>query len=331
MELTGAGFLPDAQAGPFMAVSDDGGVAGWRARVFDPVEMKTTREAFMGRVQPPPGEVPAQITGDSFFIDTLDEVDILTAVGLDKLVVAVGARNLNPGEFPLENADFFQVTLDANGDPQFVNITQTSGDLVPPFDFQGQLAPVVTHDLPEAGGLLAWNELSGGTGELILIDPDQTGYQTVLPDVKQLDFAVGVGDDLALAVLRRFPNNDPHQVLRVPRDLSTPPVVLNEVLLDVLYLYPVTTPDGWLAFLARTELGPEMVQRLHVSSGGGLETFPMGSGDYGEVLGLSPGGALLLTQVTGTGDARFFEWPFDGTPPIQLTAPVAPGHVVPGR
>lgn len=318
--LSGAGFLPDALGGPFLAVTDDGGAAAWRVE-------GATREVFLGKVTPPPGQHPVQVSSDLYFTDTLDEVVTVLAAQVGKFLFAVGARGTGGA---IENADVFLVTLDATGAPVFENVTRTSGDLQPPFLQTPELAPAFVRALPEAGGLLVWDEQSHGTGRLLKVLPDQPGLHVLLDDVKSIDFAAPVGDELALSVVRRFANNDPRQLLRVPRDLSTAPVELASTNLDVAYLYPVTRGDGWLAFLARPEFGPESVQRIDVF-GGELETLPLGTSDYGEVLGLSPAGALLVSKQVSPSSTRFFTWPFDAALPIELAAPQVAGHFVPGR
>ena len=50
-ELSGAGFLPESSAGPYLALSEDGSVAAWRCE-------GVTREAFVQAVPEPVAHVP---------------------------------------------------------------------------------------------------------------------------------------------------------------------------------------------------------------------------------------------------------------------------------
>lgn len=318
--LSGAGHLPDAVGGPFLAVTDDGSLAAWRVE-------GATRELFLGKANPGPGELPVQVTADAYYIDTLDEVGLLIATALGSFLIAVGEAAA-PGQ-PIESADIFRVSLDASGQPHFENVTLSSGQSAPPYTITPQLSPAFVRDLPEAGGALVWDEQSGGTGRILAVRPAQPGVQVLLDDVRSLDWVSAVGDELALCV-ERDTGSRPRQILRLRRDLGAPPVLVHEVLQDVEYLNPIASADGWVAFLVRDPLGVELVRRVWIASGA-EQSFALGGGDYGEVLGLSPAGALLLSR-RGAGNAqRFFSWASGGASFVEIPTADLDGFWVPGR
>ena len=87
--------------------------------------------------------------------------------------------------------------------------------------------------------------------------------------------------------------------------------------------------DGRLIWRTRVANGTELVQRVDLASGV-VQEFPLGAGQYGQVLGLTPSGAAVFSRELG-GSVRFVVWPFES--PGWGELPLAPtaGHVVPGR
>jgi len=315
-ELSGAGYLPDATGGPFMAVSDDGDLCAWRRE-------GVAREAFLRRASA--GPAPVQVTSDDYYIDTLDEVGVL-GIFQQALVMAVGEQNPAPGE-AIEKADLYQVTLDAGGQPGFVNVTLTSGDATPPFLEPGTLQPSVLRLVPEAAGYLLFNEMSGGTGELLRVQPALPGVSLLLADVADVGFVEGIGNEIVAAV-ERSNGLEPWQIVRMPRDLSSAPTLLVDGDEDTGFLSPVVRDDGWLAWHRVVAMSGEWIERVALATGV-VETFPVNGAQYGPVLGLTPAGSLAFT--IGVQGARHVVWPFDPLPPVLLRTPPGPGHAVPGR
>jgi len=87
--LSGAGFLPEASHGPYLAISDDGSQCAWRTE-------GATREAFVARVPAAQPAVEEQVTADANYMDTLDEIGQFFFGRLStRLSIAVGELSLN--------------------------------------------------------------------------------------------------------------------------------------------------------------------------------------------------------------------------------------------
>ena len=317
--LSPAGFLPDHFGGPYLAVSDDGQRAAWRreATVLEP-----TREAFLRKVEPaaPPA---VQFTSNAYYTDTFDEVGTLSFLA-DKLIVAVGEQ-WTPTNGGVEGLDLFRVELDGGGQPVFTNLTSTGSPSAPfiapsTIDPEGNL-----YRLPSLGVLF----FHDGDGEFIgYTDPGTGGLVVLEDDVKDLFFVEAVGNDLALAIRRRD-GNKPCEILRVPADLSQPPVVVYSQVFDETFVNPVSRADGWLAFFGETDLGARRLHRVHLGTAQ-HELFPYLLGNISPVMGLSPDDDLHFSVGVDDEPARFVAWPFGGPPRVLQVRP-GPGHVLPGH
>ena len=266
MPLSGAGFLPEASHGPYLAVSDDGLAAAWRIE-------GTTREGFLAKVLPPVGQAPQQVSSDQWFTDTLDELgQYRFKPGSRSLVMAVGAAN-SIAQPALESADFFSVELDDAGDPQFTNLTLTNGVAQPPFLVAPNLTPVGVSWTPAQDAIFFHDDQGGDQGKLVSFKPGQTGLQILLSDVKELRRVDRAGGDLVAVMRRSTGNKDVElRVLDLPTMTSGPAFLtapdLDEfparaVRTDAVYLFVQRTPNlDWMwAYDTRTGTLAKMTQR----------------------------------------------------------------------
>ena len=130
MKLSGAGFAHDSTFGPFLAVTDDGSVAGWRVDDVVAPNGALSNEIFLGR--PAMVSQAVAVTGDTYLIDTLTEVGRVFASVAGGIHYFAGEDN-DPSEGGLESADLFEALLSPNGTVDVRNVSQTSGQSVPPF------------------------------------------------------------------------------------------------------------------------------------------------------------------------------------------------------
>jgi len=311
--LSGAGFLPESPHGPYMAVDDDGLTAAWRVE-------GASREVMLGRLAAPAVEV----TGDAFFLDTLDEIGEMFFARIGRLIAAIGELHLAPGGSGFEAIDVFHIELDAGGAPRFTNITLTSGDAAAPFDVAGDLEPELVRWIPGGEALLMQDS---NTECLLAADPGVSGARLLLDAAKDVDFVELVGDHVVAGVRREL---DPRrrEIHRFDADLS------NRVRLvvdsgDVEYSHAVARSRDTLGYRTSDDFGLGGAFRLRVTDGT-LEAFPGGPARYLGPTGYTARGAQLVTQGPVAGPVLFFAWPRQGSP-LTLRAPSGPGFVLPGR
>jgi hypothetical protein len=319
MPLSGAGFLPEANHGPYLAVSDDGLAAAWRIE-------GTTREGFLAKVVPPVGQVPQQVSSDEWFDDTLDELGHYRfKPGSRSLVLAVGAASaVVPPD--LESADFFSVELDDAGKPQFTNITLTNGVAQPPFLVTPELDPVSVSWTPAQDAVLFHDDQGGDQGQLVYFNPGQTGLKPLLDDVEELRRIDRVGGDL-VAVMRRSTGNkdvelrvlDLQTMTSGPAFLTAPGVdefPARAVRTDAVYAFVQRTPNlDWMwAFDTRTGTLAKMTPRKLL---------------YGPGLAVNDDGEMGFA-VGAPGVVNTFAWWLYPDAPKRL--PIAPvvGFMLPG-
>jgi len=315
--LSGAGFLPDATDGPYLAVSDDGTHCAWRVE-------GVTREAFLART--PEALAPVQVTADAHYTDTLDEIgQFLFIPFTNSLVIAVGERSLTGPPF-LEGVDYYEVTLSELGAPTFTNLTQTSGDLVAPFLSPSTLDPLDIFMHPTADRVMVHNGLSGGTGELLLFEPGTQGLTTVLSDVKALDFAELIASDLVFSVRRGALAT--REMWRLSPLWTGVPVQVMSKPEDQTFERPAVRPDGWLGFVRKTPTA-EFVH-LYESASGQVSRLTGRPLLYGPNLSFSPDGDLVLNVGQTPSPSVYVRWTPAGLP-ARLPVLSSPGFVLPGR
>lgn len=311
--LSGAGFLPEALHGPFLAVSDDGEYGAWRRL---PVVAGGAHELFVRSASAAPAAPAAHVTSDAVIIDTLDEVGVLTMAQPGTLVVAVGEVG-GPEDGGMGSVDLFQVDL-ATGAMQ--NLTGTSGDLTVPFEAKGQLTLLDRRTLLNGAGELVFDDPGSGEARLLHVPPGG-GLQVLEQGLKDIRFVERVGARLVCAMRRAAGDN--WEVLEFAQDLSGPPTVVA----DLGTAEPMgwsAGPGGWFAFTAGG-----LLHRFQ-SGGGQLETFPAAVQTFGPLVGWTASGTLVCSLSRGA-VTGFAAWPTGGGAPRRLRAVVSEGTLLPAR
>jgi len=319
--ISGAGFLPEAPHGPFLAVADDGVLCAWRIEGVD------SRELFARRATAPAGQAATHVTADGVYADTLDEAGLLGMYGPDAVVFAVGERTDDPG-VGIEKVDFFELRLDAGGSPQLQNLSLSSGQAGPPFDSIPELGPSSLRWLPAAQATVFYDEQSGGTGRLASFDPATSGVQTLVSEVKEVFFIELVGSSL-LVSLRMDSQGQPHRLLRFSADLTGGSEVVQDAG-DAELLRPVVDASGWIAYVEVPEVGQQRLHRYDANSAS-RTTFPVGAQAFGPVLAWTEDGDLALS-LDRAGLRYFAGWPRPGGAPYRLQVISSTGGaLLPGR
>ena len=312
LPLSGAGFLPESLHGPYLAISDDGTACAWRTEGI-------TREAWLARVQ----QSTVHVTGNAHYDDTLDEVGQVRFKPTPNdrvLMMAVGERS-KTGPPVIEGLDFYDVSLNAAGQPQFANLSLTNGSAQPPYP-PSDLDPEFLRWIPATGELWLHNSDSGG-GDLLAVKPTG-GIATLIANVKEVDMIEPAGPGFA-ASLRRSTGNKDRQVFTFASPTSAP--VLVHTVPDLhLFQRPASRPDGWFAFV---EVLPtsELLWRVKVT-GGGVQLLTSRPLFYGPALDFLPSGELAF-NAGGPSPSVFGLWPTPGLPK-RLPIPPSQGFVMPG-
>jgi len=311
-DLPAAGFLPEYESGPFVALSPNGAHVAWRAIVGTSSEL-FVRETGLGAGT-------QHVTADVNFADTLNETGMIGFVSALALVSLVGERTVGGG---IESADFFGVDL-AGPPSSIANLTGTSGDTLLPFLAKGDLASedgvfaipgskdVLFHVSQSGGGDLWRADLAAGTGGLLLAE------------VKSLDVVDHSGGELFLA-LRRSTAGDPNELFGLT--VATNALSSLGPTGDAEVLRWAVDAGGNVAAIAE-DLGVAWLGRVDLASGAGGLLTPMPF-EYGPTLAYAPDGSVVSTVLIGALDPIFFAWPPAG-PPRRLVGGSMPGFVLPG-
>ena len=323
--LSGAGFLPDAEGGPTLFVSDDGVLAGWRR------EEEQSHEIYLACQQPLPGQVlEFHLTNAPDFDDTGTEAGVLPplAVAGPTMYMSWGEQGTDPGGPYIEQADVFRVELPIGATaPTFTNVTGTSGVPTPPFDTLGTINPATMQWIPDAGRFFVFDEQSGGGGRILAVDP-AGGLQVLLPLVRDVAMVDRVGDHIVFVAQRDF-DPRPLETYRVPADLSGAPVLLLTRPDNDEPLRYAVRPDGRLGIVFPDPLGAlETMWRIHVPNGV-AKLFLRRHLRYGTTIGFAPGGALAATVGVEGFLVTFVSWNF-GSVPMRLFPVRRVGFLLPG-
>lgn len=314
--IAGAGFLPQAENGPHIAVSNDGSRAAWRT---EPSTSSPAPEAWIGRPQPA-AIAPEHVTNDGLYLDTLDEIGQFLFRG-PELLFAVGESDVDG----MEAGEFYRGSLDAAGALSVTNLTLTNGSTNGPFFSPASLQPRLATWLPASGGAIFFqNEFSGGDGELCSAGPSIAGMQLVLASVKEFYGArPTTGGDL-VALVQRSGGGDPMEVhsLATVFAPSTAPPLLSFTEEPRRW---TIRPDGRTAFVENLP----STQRLHVvDPATGLTRSTSVRPTFGS-FGFLPTGELALGLGQLGGPAIFAALPVIGAP-TRLDIGTQPGFVLPG-
>ena len=250
--------------GPLLALAADGSQVAWRATV------NGSKELFLRAV---PAAVPsppaAQVTGDAFFTDTLDNAGILgfAPIAAPMLVFAAGEQE---GGGTLDSGDIYTATLALSGAPILSNATKTSGDTAAPFLVPGELEVTGAVLDPRGERLLLSVDPDGGDGALYALPADGSGPGSMLlpPFAQENPLLVRAGDSvLVLSVPDSAPSGGTQLHLVRPLHAAGVAVQLLGTAPPSLLLDRFTdSADGArLAFVARTSASASLALPVRVS------------------------------------------------------------------
>lgn len=207
MSIQGAGFLPEAQGGPWMALSTDGSFVAWCAG----------EECYAHEVGPGARTVDLHLSGDATLESTLNDTGVLAFFDTDSLLYAAGRE----GSEGVEKGDLFRLDL-TRGSSSFAitNLTRTSGQTMPPFDYGTLRVRDGLRSVPGGGGdLLLHERRPDDHGFLRRVSPDGV-IRTVFDHVSSFETADVAGRYLAVTVTRPAGVDDPllerRSLLQIP-------------------------------------------------------------------------------------------------------------------
>lgn len=216
MEIRGAGYLPEVQGGPTMALSSDGSYVAWRNE-------ESSREVFVRETGSGtrPGDI--HVSGDGTLESTLNDTGVLAFFDASSLLFAAGRE----GSEGVQRADLFRIDL-TRGSSSFAvtNLTRTSGQSQPPFDYGTLRASDGIRLVPGGGGALVLHQRRDDLrGYLRWVGP--TGeVRSLMEDVASFDALEVAGRFLVASVTRPAGVDDPLadavRLVVIPRDGSAP-------------------------------------------------------------------------------------------------------------
>ncbi len=323
--MSGAGFLPYATNGPWLAVSDDGRACAWRVGLGHAY----SRELWVASAPAPTATATVEhLTRDELFETYLDEVGVFVFSPARELLFAAGDPGAN-GSL-LRRMDVFRATIDAaTGATTVRNLSGTSGELVPPFLTYPALEPQRIAWSRSADAFLVY-ETNTGLGRLLRIDADGQqpgcGFDTLLDEVTGLDMLERSGDDILLAV-RTLTHPSDRGIQSVPDELDEEPDLLVQLSASARVDRSIVGTDSSCTFVT-VQGGSEYVWRLEHGSEHArvLTSRPL---QYGRALAPLASGSIALSIGPDTGPTLFVAWDSNaGMRRLQSTP--TPGCVLPG-
>jgi hypothetical protein len=282
-----AGYAPQYEHGPFLAVSDDGQFAAWRTE-------GASREAWVGRVEAPVGEPAVQVSQDSNYIDTLDEIGLFGFTAGAQLLLGVGEL-ADPVLGGLEALDLFRASPPAAGAVGLTNLTLTSGDASAPFTVKGSIDLATVRRVPGTSLVLIASE-GNDAGELLRVDLAQPASAVLVDQIKELNWIEQVGAHILLSA-RRSTDPKTQDLVRIGPVSGT--TVLASLADGFEFGSPALRADG-VAGLRLSFTDGQWIVALHVPSG--LYTLPTALPlQYGPALGFGTSGRLHFTSAPALG------------------------------
>jgi hypothetical protein len=321
--IPGAGCLPEAQNGPWLAVSDDGELCAWR--VGDSHGYTYSRELFLARHDPEGQDALVHVTRDGVFEPYIDEIGLVFFRPDRQLVFLAGDPGAN-GSL-LSRADLFCATLDGGGGLGLSNLSRTSGEGQPPFLSYGTLEPLRLRVQAESGRALLYGRDPAGH-QLLQVDPDSSGAQLVESGVEELGLIEPDGGEWIVGM--DVPGSGGETGLC---QVEVEDQVEIQILLDLPSFGGATRTlhnpfeGDWFACICAE--GPiEHAWQVDVSHGT-VRQFSTNDLVFGRSMAYTPSGALILSVLVQDGASMFMVWPGNGPPHALWPVPQA-GFVLPG-
>ncbi len=319
--LSGAGFLPEVQGGPWLAVSDDGTLCAWKTGAGHAY----SRELYLGRVPASPAEAPLHVTQDALFEPYLDEIGqyIFGPGG----VLSFGAgdpEGLSPGA--LANMDVFQLRWPSGSGPELLNLSLSSGEAQPPFVTYPTLQPEHVAWLAGDEELLLYSS-QGGIGDLLHVRLDHPGAQTVVAGASAYELLGPAEESLLFSQVHPQVSSDTGlRTLEVPIDEE--PETLAALPPNQTFLHGVLDPAGARVGYVSGDGASEKLWRLDAEDGD-VELLTPRPLHYGPTLTFTPKGSLALSVGQLGTPSLFVVWAASG-PPLRLQPQAATGFILPG-
>lgn len=294
MPIPGAGFLPDEQTGPHLALSTDGSWVAWRRD-------GSSGECYVRATRSGASSPELHVSGPAHFDNTLNDTGVIAFFDPDSFVVAVGLAESGG----IGRGDLFRIDLTASGFTA-ANLSRTSSILQPPFDY-GTLESEGLYRLPGAGPSYLGHDYEHG-GRLIRFDTTATS-EILLEHVESLRSLDVAGDHIVAEVTRPPGVDDPlHDSLNLVRIPSAGGAALA---LPLTFARRVSRESSLgsrdlFGGVLELESGGEWLGRVSVPTLGGasLSSVPR---NYGPTTGMTPDGALFASVLSGSRQV-IFSW-----------------------
>lgn len=304
----------DDPFGPYLAVSPDGFLVGFREHQSGPA-------LFAKRL-----DLPSQATqltsptpGGS---NGIDNIGVLGMAGVGAVsflgprtlaFVAGDLSQLAQGEDEIESAELFAAEFPAPGHVVYTNLTQTSGQSTPPFDRPGTLEVAAAYLDPSLQRILVYGETPLGEDELVSVRIDPSGgpaiVTTLASDLDEPPLLLPAGEG-ALVVGQHDSDGGAIAVELLPplaegvADGLVPLALFPE---DHEFLVGSYAGDGsHLAFTVRAPGDVETPWIVDLAAHG-ARPFPLGSGaSLAPALAFDPAGRLVLGVDPSGGETYRF-------------------------
>ncbi|MBK7643612.1 MAG: hypothetical protein IPJ19_11305 [Planctomycetes bacterium] len=321
--LSGAGFLPEAPNGPWLAVSDDGAQCAWR--VGDAHSSGYSHELFMARRNAGAAPTVLHLTQDAIFEPYIDEIGLAFYRPSGQLCFMAGDHGTNNAL--VSRADLFSATLDAAGAPMTVNLSQTSGDPAPPFLNYGTLELFRLRARPSSGRALIYSRDSIGR-RLLSVDFATYGVQVVQTGVESVGRIDTSGSDWLAALELSGPgaHNGLYEV-EVPELDSHLMLDLPTISGNTRILRDPNDSDWYAAISSQDDV--EHAWEVNLSNGA-IRQFSTRDFTFGSSVCFASDGSLIMSLEVAGGAAIFVVWPRTST--SHKLWPIAqPGFVLPAN
>ncbi|MCY2960490.1 MAG: hypothetical protein NTY35_10030 [Planctomycetota bacterium] len=312
----GSGAAPETLDGPWLAVSDDGARVAWRA--FGTGAYRGELYVGTAAVQPAPAE---QVTRTEVFEPYLDEVAVFMFLPGGRLLFAAGEAPTTSGA-GIQQADLFLMDP-ALGAASTRNLTNSSGNPVPPFLQQPALNPERILWAPEAQSyLLTLPATPTQHGRLLRVGPQ--GVDMLQDEAAGLPLVERSGTDLVLALADENPDDQefkrwPATLLGQDLDVAS---AVDERALDL-----VIGPGGRGVLVTEENNGVQSLWRVTIGTGTALRLRSWAQG-FGPAVTFLPDGTIVATLDSGTGTV-VGAWP-PASRMVRLLSSTTRAAVLPG-
>ena len=323
--IPGAGCLPEAQDGPYLAVSDDGEQCAWRAGEVQSYQY--SHELYMGRHTASGTTIALHVTQDALFEPYIDEIGLVIfrpGPG-GQLLFMAGDAGSN-GSL-LSRADLFSATLDDTSALLASNLSLTSGDPAPPFLNYGTLEPCRMRLRPSSGRALLYSRETD-LHRLLYLDFDTLGVQVVQTGVEALPLLDTRGSEWVVGM--DVPDGSGPTGLSevdVGSNIDVDPQLTLPTLGGASRIVRSAADPDWYACISSQ--GPlEHLWQVQIGSGV-TRLFSPRDLQLGPSMGYTSDGALIFSFLIGSSGSIYVVWPQTGAAHKLWMIPQH-GFVLPG-